>query len=387
MRRHSISNTTSTPAPRRPHVRLGLLSAGLVTLIWALPAAAAVPPVPTQGSPACGAAVGGKCYVGSSFSISTSSPGAHHFKICRSNDVTGWGGCSFQMSANTGSTYTVSGSNLPSDGFRRAYYWSACDSANACTGWADNPEVYVYRDAGGPSAPGNTQVACAHVAGGTCWVQGNFTVSVNAATDALSGVDGYQICRSHNSSGGFAGCDFNMTLAGGTSYTVSGSHLPSDGFRRAYWFRAKDRVGNWGAWNSPKYVQVDRYAPTASASGASPTWGSGATATISAADTTGGASANSGLQHVRYRWNAALNGACTNGTVTSSGATLTAPEGDNRLYVCARDRVGRVSHWNGQYRVDTTPPSAPGNTTVACTYSTTAPSECWVTGNFTASAT
>ncbi|MEM9596519.1 MAG: hypothetical protein AAGD06_19790, partial [Acidobacteriota bacterium] len=385
MRRHSTFDTAFPFAPQRPHLRVGLLFASLALFLWALPAAAAVPPVPTQGSPACGALVGGKCYVGSNFSISTSSPGAHHFKICRSSDVAGWGGCDTVMSSNTGSTYTVSGSNLPSDGFRRAYYWSACDSANACTGWADNPEVYVYRDASGPSAPGNTQVACSYTAGGTCWVQGNFTVSVNAAVDALSGVDGYHICRSNNSSGGFAGCETNMTLTGGTSFTVSGSNLPSDGFRRAYWFRAQDRVGNWGPWNSPKYVQVDRYAPTASASGASATWTGGATATIAAADTTGGGAANSGLAEVRYRWNAALNGACTNGTVTTPGATLTAPEGDNRLYVCARDRVGRVSQWNGQYRVDTAPPSAPGNTTVACAYSTDPPFECWVTGNFTAS--
>src|SRR6185436_353786 len=34
------------------------------------------------------------------------------------------------------------------------------------------------------------------------------------------------------------------------------------------------------------------------------------------------------------------------------GTTLAVPEGDNVLYLCARDRVGRVAQWSGTYRVN-----------------------------------
>jgi hypothetical protein len=94
-------------------------------------------------------------------------------------------------------------------------------------------------------------------------------------------------------------------------------------------------------------VRVDRDNPTVSADNASATWFLSRTVTITAADDTGGAAANSGLQEVRYRWNAAHNGSCTTGTVTSNGAVLTVPAGDNHLYLCAKDNTGRLGYWNG----------------------------------------
>ena len=60
--------------------------------------------------------------------------------------------------------------------------------------------------------------------------------------------------------------------------------LASDGFRRAYYFRARDAVGAWGAWNTPRYVRVDRYAPAVSATNASDQWFPSRTATISASE-------------------------------------------------------------------------------------------------------
>src|SRR3954447_9815981 len=205
---------------------------------------------------------------------------------------------------------------------------------------------------GPPTVPGATTVACAYsvAATGDCWVTGNFTASVTASTGGTGSLV-YQICRSNDSAGGAAGCDVNLTLAGGTSLAVSGADLPGDGYRRAYFFQAKDTAGAWSGWNVPAYVRVDRYAPTVSASNASATWFSSRTAMISAADATGGAGANSGLQAVRYSWNTALDANCTTGTATSSGTTLTAPSGDNVLYLCARDNTGRIAQWSGQSRI------------------------------------
>ena len=171
-----------------------------------------------------------------------------------------------------------------------------------------------------PPPPLPTTVACAYSITDNCWVTGDFVASVTPATGG-SGSLVYQICRSNDSAGGFAGCEVNLTLNGTTSITVSGTHLPGDGNRRAYYFLARDSTGTLGPWNSPRYVRVDRYAPTISATNASDTWFPSRTATISAGDTTGGAGANSGLVAVRYSWNVALNAACTTGTGFSMRAS------------------------------------------------------------------
>ncbi|HEX5715038.1 MAG TPA: hypothetical protein VF179_02695 [Thermoanaerobaculia bacterium] len=201
---------------------------------------------------------------------------------------------------------------------------------------------------GKPTLPGPTTVACAYATGDDCWVTGDFTISVAASTGGMGSLV-YQICRSEDSTGGFAGCPVAITIAGGTSFAVTGTHLPSDGFRRSYWFQARDSAGALSGWNTPRYVRVDRYEPTVSASNASDSWFPSRTATVSASD------AGSGLQGVRYSWNAALDAACTAGTATATGATLTAPAGDNLLYLCARDNAGRVAQWSGRYRVGQAP--------------------------------
>ncbi|MEM1206150.1 MAG: hypothetical protein AAGN66_23165 [Acidobacteriota bacterium] len=350
---------------RHPGHAWHFVLAALSSLTFAIPTLGA-PPVPGQATAACGAVAAGKCYVNGSFTLTTSSPGAHHYRVCRSHDVTGWGGCSNIFAPNTQMPATVAGSDIPGDGFRRAYYVSACDAGNSCTPFGSNSPTYVYGDFTPPTAPGasTTRVGATGCAVGAtgpsgCWLDGaagSFTVQVAPATDGGSGVGAYQHCRSENSTGGFAGCDDVMTSTGGTSFTVTGTHLPPAGVRRAYWVRARDRVGNWGPWNSPAYVRLDRNDPVVSASGSSPSWTTAASAVVSAQDTTGDAIANSGLAQVRYRWNQPLDAACTQGTATTNGATLTAPSGDNRLYLCARDYTGRVGTWNAAYRVDPAPP-------------------------------
>jgi hypothetical protein len=218
-------------------------------------------------------------------------------------------------------------------------------------GYAAGLNTLPVEVVGPPTVPGATTVACAYTAAsGDCWVAGDFTASVTASTGGMGSLV-YQICRSVDATGGFSGCDVNLTLTGGTSILVTGTHLPADGYRRAYYFQAKDAAGALSGWNTPRLVWVDRYAPLVSADNASIAWFSSRTATVAASDSAGGASSNSGLQAVRYSWNSSLDAACTAGTATANGATLTAPTGDNVLYLCARDNVARVTQWSGSYRV------------------------------------
>ncbi len=350
-------NSLRTPLPFQAPFPAAWL---LLLLPFLAPAAAdaAVPPVPTQPVATCAATVNGKCYVNGPFTLTSLSSGASHYHVCRSEDTSGWGGCSTVIATYVGSSYTVSGANLPSDGFRRAYYFKACDAANACTSWGDNPEAYVHMDLTGPAPPGPTTTTCQYESGGNCWVTGPFSIGVTPPADSGAGVDpnNYKVCRSNDSTGGFVGCAVGMADPAGAAFTVTGANLPSDGFRRSYWFKARDLLGNSGEYNTPRYVRVDRYDPRPTASNASELWFPSRTATVTAADDTGGAAANSGLAELRYRWNAAHNGTCTSGNAIATGTAIPVPAGDNHLYLCARDNTGRIGYWNGgPYRVETTP--------------------------------
>jgi hypothetical protein len=222
-------------------------------------------------------------------------------------------------------------------------------SAGGGYGYAAGVNTMPVQIYGPPTVPGPTEVSCAYTSGDNCWVTGDFVVSVNPSSGGYGSLT-YQICRS-NDIQGWGGCDVHLTFSGGSSMWVTGSHLPADGYRRAYYFQAKDSAGAYSGWNSPRYVRVDRYSPAVSATDASDYWYSSRTPTLFANDNGGGSSANSGLQDVRYQWNSPLNGYCTNGTGTYSGVVLTAPPGDNVLYACARDNTGRVSQWSGRYRI------------------------------------
>ncbi len=461
-------------------VRLVLAVSFLLLTLFPHSSSAAPPTAPGPTTVACAWATGDDCWVTGDFTASvtpaTGGVGSLVYQICRSIDSPGsFAGCDVNLTLTGGTSIAVSGTHLPADGFRRAYWFQALDSTGAWGGWntpryvrvdRSNPAVgatnasdswfpsrtatvsaadttggaaansglvdvryrwntaldagctagtatssgatltapagdnLLYlcgRDATGRvgqwsgryrvstpmTAPGQTTVACAWATGDDCWVTGDFTASVTPATGGAGSLV-YQICRSIDSPGSFAGCDVNLTLTGGTSIAVSGTHLPADGFRRAYWFQALDSTGAWSGWNTPRYVRVDRSNPAVGASNASDEWFASRTATVSAADTTGGAAANSGLAVLRYAWNLALTADCTTGTATTPGATLTAPAGDNLLVLCARDNTGRVASWSGRYRVGALP-TAPGPTTAACAYATG--DDCWMTGPFVISVT
>lgn len=347
------------------------VACGLVLLtgaVWAQP------PVPFQPSPTCDHYAGGKCYVVSSTTLTTSSSGAHHFNVCHSVDITdpnGWGGCNYVIKDSgginpleVGPSYTVSGSYLPTHPYRRAYRFRACDAAGTCSSWSS--ATYVSRDTAPPEQPAETKAdGCVFLSGVSteCWVQGNFSVSTSPPPqdNGGSGVDpnGYWVCRSEDKDPGqWGGCEKTVTTCNTDSCPITGIHQPGLGKRKAYYFRAQDNAGNkWSPWNTKLYVRRDPYNPTVSATNADPeTWYpslpmSPRKATVSAGDAVGGAGANSGLQVVRYRWDNPLLSGCNNGAETANEAELPVPEGDHTLYLCARDWSGRVTHWNGRYRV------------------------------------
>lgn len=338
------------------------VACGLVLLTGA---AWAQPPVPYQPSPTCDYYAGGKCYVVSSTTLTTSSSGAHHFNVCHSVDITdpnGWGGCNYVITdafgapLEVGPSYTVWYPYLPPHPLRRAYRFRACDVNDVCSSWS--AATYVSRDTAPPYTPGPTSASgCVFLPGVTteCWVQGDFTVSTTPPLDdGGSGVNpnGYWVCRSNDVTG-WGGCNVTVSMSAPSSLLINGSHRPAPGYRRAYYFRAQDNAGNkWSPWNTKLYVRRDPYNPTVSATNADPeTWYASRSASVSAGDAVGGTGANSGLQAVRYRWNTPLAANCLSGSLTSNGAVLQAPAGDNTLYLCARDWSGRATHWNGRYRV------------------------------------
>ncbi|MEM9556413.1 MAG: M12 family metallo-peptidase [Acidobacteriota bacterium] len=216
-------------------------------------AVAATPPVPSQASATCDAVIGGLCQVNGSFTLTTSSAGAHHYRVCRSNDTTGWGGCNVVMSTNSGPSYTVSGGDLPSEGFRRAYYFRACDALDNCSAY--NQARYVAFDSTPPPVPSQASANCDAVIGGLCQVNGSFTLTTSSA-----GAHHYKVCRSKDTNG-WGGCNVVMSTSSGPSYTVSGGNLPSEDFRRAYYFRACDALDNCSAYNQARYVAFDSTPP------------------------------------------------------------------------------------------------------------------------------
>src|SRR6185436_18775859 len=119
------------------------------------------------------------------------------------------------------------------------YIWvkDANTPANQYTyGYAAGFNTMPIEVVGKPTVPGPTTVACSYSYDDECWVTGDFTASVTPSTGGMGSLN-YHICRSIDSSGGFAGCDVHLTFTGGPSILVSGSHLPADGYRRAYYFQ------------------------------------------------------------------------------------------------------------------------------------------------------
>lgn len=219
-------------------------------------------------SPDCVGTSGNTCLVNdSSFTIEVTAAsddpggsGIDAYQICRSNNTTGWGGCDVNLTLNGSTSILVTGSHRPQPDQRRAYYFRARDNEGNWGPWNDELYIQTVPDTTPPSAPGaTTSPNCDHWIGNTCFVEdASFTIRATPATDSGgSGVNatGYQICRSNDTTS-WGGCNVNLTTNGGTSMLVTGNHRPAPGNRRAYYFRARDNAGNWGAWNDEMYIQT-----------------------------------------------------------------------------------------------------------------------------------
>lgn len=119
-------------------------------------------------------------------------------------------------------------------------------------------------------------------------------------------------------------------------------------------------AANTDGWVVITYT-ADTNPPTLSATNSSTSWfNSQRTATVSASD-------DINLVEVRYSFGTItqMNSGCTSGgTITSNSQSLNAPIGGTTLFLCARDGVGNVSTFSGNYNWENTPPSAPAKPTL-----------------------
>ncbi|HWH14789.1 MAG TPA: hypothetical protein VNT51_08575 [Miltoncostaeaceae bacterium] len=176
------------------------------------------------------------------------------------------------------------------------------------------------------------------------------TVTAAGATDAASGVAGYQSRRSTD------GGSTWTTPADGASVAVSaeGETLVQ--------FRAVDDVGNAGAWSSATAggagsVRLDRTAPAVPATaGGSVAWANAASATVTAS---GGADAGSGP--AGHQWSASADGGTTWGTPQTGSTAPVSAEGETLVRFRAVDNVGNTSAWTtpATVRLDRSTPTVP----------------------------
>ncbi len=95
---------------------------------------------------------------------------------------------------------------------------------------------------------------------GDHYVNTDFVAATTGSTDNGSGVAYYKLCRSANNA---SGCTAWVTTNNGlsTTHTVSGTHLPSDGTYRYYYWYAVDNAGLQSSPSSGVYVRMDTSAP------------------------------------------------------------------------------------------------------------------------------
>jgi uncharacterized repeat protein (TIGR02543 family) len=198
----------------------------------------------------------GDHYVNTNFTAATSGStdniGVSYYNLCRSNDNAG--GCSVWVATGIGASTVVSGSHLPSPGTYRYYYWYAYDAVGNQS--SNSTAEYVRMDGAAPTTPGANTTSWV----GDHYVNGAFTAATSGSTDAGIGVSYYNLCRSVDNSGG---CNTWVATGIGTSATVSGTNLPSDGTYRYYSWYAYDGFGNQSG-TTQNYVRMDATAPSIS---------------------------------------------------------------------------------------------------------------------------
>ena len=121
-------------------------------------------------------------YVNTNFTASTtgstdSGSGIRGYRLCRSPDNTG--GCYYWTAAGEHASMSevVSGSDLPSDGTFRYYYWYAFDnSGNQSTNSAGE---YIRMDQTAPTYNSTSFTGCNYLNGNNCYVKNGTTFYVN----------------------------------------------------------------------------------------------------------------------------------------------------------------------------------------------------------------
>jgi hypothetical protein len=257
------------------------------------------------------------------------------------------GGTTWSAAA-TGTSVTISSEGQTMVEFR------ATDTAGNAGAWAPAPGTAgatVRIDRSVPSAP-------AAVSGGSLsWTNaGTVTISASGATDAVSGVAGYQSRTSTN--GGSSWGNWSATGAGTLGVTAAGTTVVQ--------FRAVDMAGNVSAATpaangAANTVNIDRTLPTAPtvSGGSSWSWSTAASKTITATGSTD--SGGSGL--AGYQYQTSLNGGAWSTAVSGSSAVITA-EGTTTVQFRSVDNAGNVSAWttvgsNSTVKLDRTAPTVP----------------------------
>ena len=224
-----------------------------LTATWSDTAAPSAPGIPT-------ASWTGDHYINTSVTVSTSGAsdngsGMRGYRLCRSNDNAG--GCSVWTAngEHAGLSEVVSGADLPSAGTYRYYYWYAYDNAGNQS--SNSTAEYIRMDGAAPSTPGAMTTSWA----GDHYVNTSFVAATTGSSDAGTGVSYYNLCMSADN-GGSTSCATWVATGIGSSYTVSGSNLPSNGTYRYYTWYAYDAFGNQSGQSTGTYIRMDSTAPT-----------------------------------------------------------------------------------------------------------------------------
>ena len=250
----------------------------------------------------------------------------------------------FEISTDGGSTWTAPASGVQADVTAQGetlVRFDAVDAAGNASAWVQDT---VRLDTAPPTDP-------AVSGGSSAWKNvASVTVSASGATDAGSGIAGYEYGTSTD-----GGANWSAPAAGASlGVTAEGETLVR--------FRAVDTAGFQSGWKQAT-VRIDRTAPTApSAAGGSASWQSVGQITITGSGSTD--APGSGVASYQYR-TSTDGGASWSGATAGASVDVTA-NGETLVQFRAVDVSGLRSAWApavgtaaATARIDRADPTAP----------------------------
>lgn len=243
------------------------------------------------------------------------------------------------------------------DGYTTYYSYRCTDNAGNTSAWTSWSPGF-RRDSTNPTTPGNMTTTWS----GDHYVNTSFTANTTGSTDANSGVRGYRLCRSHDNN---SGCSVWVNAeSASTSALVSGSHLPTNGTYRNYYWYTYDNVGNQAAPSGSVYVRLDTTAPNLNAPSDEGTYKNSTTLNFSSSPS----DADSGLSECY----AQIDVNNTDGASLAMNTTAVGTDGDHAFvgshgntyyyrYYCS-DVAGNNtawSSWSDGITIDTAAPLVP----------------------------